>query len=283
MLFQPASQDFKWSYSNVSATRPAAAFGTSVTPAVLPTKGSWVQVISAANMANDGWGIMVNINSSSTSSATRQQIVDVGVDNAGGTSYLVKIPDLICGHAAPYNVGSGGVWYYFPIFIKAGSTVAVRASGTTTGAIRAYITVYGLPRRPENVRVGHEVYSFGVNATTGQGTAITLGTTAEGAWTQIGAALSEAAPFFWQVGYTCVDTSMTAAVIHFDVGAGDASFKKLLVENNLITISSSEQIGNLPTTAGCVGNTAIGDLIYIRGQSSATPDTSTTVAVYGCA
>ncbi len=281
MLYQPSTIDFKWQYSNTSATRPVAAFGTVVTPVVLPNKGGWAQVVSAANMANDGYGIMICINNGATSATTRQLLVDVGVDDAGGTTYLVKIPNLLCGNASPYTAG-GGKWYYFPLFIKAGSAVAVRASGTTTGVFNASVTVYGLPSRPDMVKTGTKVISYGVDATTGRGAALTLGTTAEGAWAQVGAAIGSPAPFFWQMGYTCADTTMSAAMLLFDIGVGSAASTKIAALDIPVLITAAEQISQLPRVHGCTEESATGDIVYVRGQSSTNADTSPTVAVYGC-
>ena len=122
-LYVPYHQDFKWQLASTS-TRPAAAYGSVITPG-LNTMGSWVQLLTGAQMANDAYGILININNSSTSATTRNILLDVGVDNAGGTSYTVKIPYLMGGHASPYNIGSGGIWYYFPLFIPKSSGVPV--------------------------------------------------------------------------------------------------------------------------------------------------------------
>lgn len=278
-LYVPSAGDFKWWVSN-GASRPAAAYGTALTPGAAPTFGSWTQLLTGAQVSDDVYGIMINFNSFSSSATTRNVLADIGVDNAGGTNYRTVIPYLLAGHAAPYNIGSGGQWYYFPLFIPKGSSIAARAMGNAVTAGRCRITVFGQPKRPESVRVGSKVFSFGENTTNATGTAVTLGTTGDGAWVQAGSATTMSL-WWWQTGYTAVDTTMTAARIHCDCSAGDATNKKILVQDNPVVVTTAEQISNLPTTVGCVANVAEGSLVYVRGQSSATADSTTTMMAWG--
>lgn len=279
MLFVPGGADFKWWVSN-GASRPTTGYGTAVTPGTAPTKGAWAQLLSSAQMAHDGWGILICINSFSGSATTRNVLIDIGIDGAGGTNYSVHVPDLLGGHAAAYTVGSGGIWYYFPLHIPAGASVAARATGNVTTAGRVYVTVLGQPRQPEMVRKGSKVFAFGANTSTATGTAVTLGTTAEGAWTDVGSTTMPL--WWWQVGYTCIDTTMTVANIHLDVGAGTTTGNaKILVADSPCIVTSSEQISNLPITIGCVAAVDSGQNIYVRGQSSAAADTSPSMMAWG--
>lgn len=278
-LYVPSAGDFKWWASN-EASRPASAYGTALTPGTAPTFGSWTQLMSGATVAQDVYGILINFNSFATSATTRNVLVDIGIDNAGGTNYRTVIPYLLAGHAAPYNIGSGGQWYYFPLFIPKGSSIAARAMGNVVTAGRCMITVFGQPKRPESVRVGSKVFSFGENTASAIGTAVTLGTTGDGAWTQVGSP-TPMPLWWWQTGYTCVDTTMTAAMIHLDCGAGDATNKKILIQDSPLVTTSAEQISNLPKTVGCVANVAAGQNVYVRGQSSATADSTPTMMAWG--
>lgn len=281
MLYVPFGNDFQWSYSNITATRPTTtSMGTSITAGTAPTMGAWTQVVSSANMAQEGYGILIGFNNGSTSAATRNYLVDVGVDNAGGSAYVVKIPYLLAGHATTYGLGSSAIWYYFPLYIPLGSSVALRAAGNVTTAFNAVVSVFGQPRRPDAIRCGSMVFSFGQTTATSTGTTITLGTTAEGAWTQVGSAVTESL-WWWQTGYTCIDTTMTAATIHLDLAAGNSTTKKILYENAIIQTTAAEQISSVPVFVNSYNNVAPGDLIYIRGQHSSTADTSTSVMAWG--
>ena len=87
--------------------------------------------------------------------------------------------------------------------------------------------------------------------------------------------------WWWQTGMTCVDTTMTLAAIHLDVSAGNSSNKRLLLQDVLSVVTTSEQISNAPLTLGCAADVAEGDLIYGRGQSSTTADTDTSMMAWG--
>lgn len=280
-LYVPSIQDFQWRYSLNTGLRPTlTSYGQTITPGTTPTKGAYTQVVSAANMVNDGYGILINFNNGGSTAATRNYHVDIGVDNAGGTTYLVKIPNLMAGHAAPYGVLNAGIWYYFPLYIAKGSSVAVRAAGNVTTAFSANVTVFGQPSRPDSVRAGTKVFAFGATTATATGTTMTLGTTAEGAYAQIGTATTQPL-WWWQTGFTQVDTTMTAQNIHLDVAAGDATNKRILIENQLFYVNATEQISNNLYTLS-YGNVATGDLIYVRGQSSLTTlDTAASAMVWG--
>lgn len=270
---------FQWSYSSIATTRPAAALGTTVTPGN-NTKGSWVEVITAANMAQDGLGLLINANSNAVSAAARNTIMDVGVDPAGGTSYTVLVPDLLVSCAAPHNIGAGGVWYYFPIWIKAGSSVAVRSSvnNATVGTHRAFLQVFGKPRDRRRIRVGTRVEAIGITAASSAGTTVTSGTAAEGAWTSLGA-LSRSA-WFWQCGYGVNDSTMSANVTHLDLAVGDASNKDIVIQDLVVTSTSTEQVNNAPYTVDCGKAAAAGTNVYGRMQCSGTPDSALSMAAY---
>lgn len=279
-LYIPGSQDFKYWNSNVLNTRPNAAFGATVVPAQ-NSYGSYVQLLSGANVTQDCYGILINANSNAVANTVRDTLLTIGKDESGGTSYTDWLTHLLVSGAAPYSIGAGGVWYYFPMLIKAGTSLAAKASvnNATVGTLRCNITVFGSPRRPESVRWATKFRAFGVNTGSSSGTGFTLGTTNEGAWSQVGTTSDSL--WWWQVGLGSADSSMVAAVLHLDVSAGDASNKKILIENTPIVTDTSERISNLPLTVGCVANVASGDNLYVRGQTSGTADILT-AAVYGC-
>lgn len=270
---------YNWSFSSIKTTRPATAMGTAVTPAQ-NSKGNYAQVLTGANVSRDVFGVLINVNSNAASAGARDTLIDVGVDPAGGTSYTVLIPDLLVSCAAPYNIGNGGVWYFFPIWIKAGSSVGVRASvnNATVGTLRTFITVLGSPRDRRLIKVGTRVEALGITAATSAGTAVTSGSTSEGAWTSLGS-LAESA-WFWQFGFGVNNGTMTALAYHADLGIGNASNKDLVIENALITMTTGEQLNNMPTTADCGKAAPAGTTAYGRIQCSGTPITGLSMAAY---
>lgn len=275
-----SANDYRWQLSTQQGVRPAAAYGTVVTPGN-NTKGSWAELIDGALVTEDVWFILVNLNSNAVSAAARDTLVDIGIDPSAGTSYVVKIPNLLMAGASRYNVGSGGVWYCFPLHIPAGSSIAARSSvnNATVGTHRCFAILLGAPRRPETTRKGTYIEAFGATEASSRGTTVTPGTTSEGAWTQLGTA--SRALWWWQVGSAANDASFQAAGIHLDVSAGTASDKKMLIEDLLECRTSGEQQNNAPLTIGCNSNCAPGDNIYGRAQSSAAADTTFSMMAYG--
>lgn len=183
MLLVPSGTNtFGSSVKSWGTTRPGAAFGVVVSPSI-GSKGAWTQLFAATS--SPSYGILVCINSNNTSAACRATVVDIGVDPAGGTSYTTVIADLQGGNAVGYTTGSGGLYYYFPLYIPAGATIGVRANSTVSTSFNVNATLAQKPTRPALVRQAAYVDTFGISGNAG--TAITPGTTSEGAWTLIGA------------------------------------------------------------------------------------------------
>jgi len=280
MLFVPQGPDFQWYYSNTLTTQPTASYGTTITPGTTAgTYGAWAQVATAANMAKDTYGVYICFNNGSTSAATRNILCEMGVDNAGGTAYQSIIPYLIAGNAFPYTTAPGGIYYYFPVYIKSGSTVAFRAMSNLATTFNVSVYFYGEPRRPDGLRVGSYIDAFGFNTTSRAGTAITPGTTSEGAWAQLGSATTRSY-WWWQMGLHINNATINAATFHADISAGDATNKKLLNENQAWYSSTSEQTGCIPSFQNAYNNVASGQNIYGRAQTTATT-AGTTMIAYG--
>ena len=277
MLFVPG-HSWNFTLSNVSGTRPAAGWGATITPGTGGTKGSWAQIFTGAQMTTETFGLLVTITNNATSATTRNALIDVGIDTAGGTSYSVLVPDLIGGHAAPLTLG--GIHYYFPIYIPAGASVAVRAAGTVATTFSVALTVYGKPRRPDSVMCGTKVTAFGATLASATGTTITAGTTAEGAWTQLGTATTHPI-WWWQCGMTCVDTTMTANIHTMDVATGDATNKDIVLQDALAIFSAAEQNTMLPAIVPAYDRTPTGSLVYGRVQCSGTADSALSMMAYG--
>jgi hypothetical protein len=222
--------------------------------------------------------VLININSFSTSAAAKDTLVTIGVDAAGGTTYTDTIPTLI-GSCSGGTV-AGGIWYYFPLWIRAGSSIAAKAqvNNATAGTGRVYMQLFGRPKRPEMVRVGSYVDAFGISTATSAGTAITPGTTSEGAWTQLGAATTKDY-WWWQASMGVNDTTMSAIMYGADLAVGSASEKRVVIDQLIVSCTSSEQL-NTYLPVNCEAETKSGDLIYGRAQCSGTADAGTSMAAW---
>jgi hypothetical protein len=283
-LFVPQGNDFQWTYSNISATRPViTGWGLSHTPSTTAsTFSTWATLISSANITQDVYAIYLCFNSGSSSATIRNTLVNIGVDTAGGTNFDIKIPNLMAGYAAPLNIGAGGIWYYFPLYIPAGSSVGIQAGSTVATAFFTAAWVFGKPRRPESIRAGSYVTAFGATTgTTWRGTNVTPGTTADGTLTQIGTATTKS-HWWWQAGFSVNDSTMTAAALTMDVLAGSSTtLNKTLIQDQIWITTGAEQISSFPQFPGSYNNVSTGENIYARLQSSTTADTGSNVIVYG--
>ena len=278
MLVVPSlGRDFGWILSSHgNSTRPTTSMGQSVTPGN-NTKGSWVQLFSA--IANQAYAITIMINNNSVSSAARDAIVDIGIDEAGGTSYSVKIPDLLGSCAT--TVDKTGVMYHFPLGIKAGSTIAARASvnNATVGALRVWAMLYGLPKYPELCRYGSYVTAYGITSGSSAGTSITPGTTSEGSWTSLGT--TSQPHWWWQQGMGINNSSMNIKLYTMDLGIGDGSNKQVVILDQLWGTDSSERVMNTPVMWGCEYDAPSGVGVYGRMQCHSSVDTGISMAAYG--
>jgi len=266
MLHVPVGTNtFGLTQASWGTTRPAAANGTVVTP-VVGSKGSWAQLI--ASVTSDAYGILISINSNAASAANRNAAVDIGIDESGGTSYEVAIPDLLGGAVSAYTTVGG--WYFFPYFIPAGSRVAARAQSTVTTAFRVGCQLFERPSNPAQIRKGALVEAIGVSGVTG--TSVTGGTTSEGAWTSLGTTTNRL--WWWQFGcqIAVADTNWNAAALHVDVAVGDGTNFDVIIADALITATTAEALSNPPLSAGVEWSVPPGSTMYARIQSSGTLD-----------
>jgi len=277
------TNDYSYRVDSIGTTRPGTVMGTTVTPGN-NTKGSYATAM-ISSLARDCYFISIQINANTSAAAARNTIIDIGVDPAGGTAYSVLIPDLLGSCASILGglsaTGGVGVWYHFPVWIRAGSSISARASinNATVGTLAVRCIVYGSPKDPRDVRLGTKVTAIGIAAATSSGTAVTSGTTSEGAWTSLGAV---AVPgWWWQLGMGVSDSTMGALMYYADLGLGDATNKFAVIENEAIQTSGSEALSKEGKVVGCEYSVPdSGVTAYGRLQCSGTADASLSMAAY---
>jgi hypothetical protein len=278
MLHVPLGAGFGLITPSWGTTRPAAANGTAVTPATTNAWGTAVQLHTATTV--DTYGILVNINSNAGSAASRNSAIQIGIDEAGGTTYIYRIGPILCGGAGAYNIGASGTTLYFPIFIPAGSTIAVQARGSVATAFRVGTILMQEYREPAVFRRASFTETIGVTlgAATANGVTVTPGTTAEGAWTTLGTTAKRL--WHWQIGVqiTTADTAWGANVLHMDLAVGNATTKDIIMTDVLFTTDAAENLF-LPLH-GTMYDVPAGSTIYGRIQNSGTND-AYTMCAYG--
>lgn len=278
MLFPPRNT-FGYVTGNVLTTRPTAAFGTSITPGN-NAYGSYTEILSDASVTRDCYGILININSINVTALAKDSLTTIGIDTAGGTSYVDFIPNLLSSCAWGYTTSPGGHWYYFPVFIPAGTAIAAKGSvnNATVGTQRVAIWLFGAPSNPEEIIYGQGVESIGINTAASNGTTVTSGTTSEGAWTSLGSSVRNC--FAWQFGMGCNDTTMANLVYHGDLSYGNGTNQVIIGRDKPFYAGATEQLGS----ASCMPlycDVPAGSTLYGRLQCSGTADAALSMAAYG--
>ena len=281
LLFPPASSYHAWSVDNWG-TNPSATPGTSVTPGASNAQGSWTQLLTA--LANEATGFYVQVHSGATSGAAKNQLLDIGIDPAGGTSYTAVIQNFVIG-ASPALTVAGAREFFFPLRIPAGATVAARIRGSsgTAGTVRVAIRMYGQPSAKWALPMGSYTQTMGtIDTATSLGQSITPGNAADGSWIDLGATTLPL--WWWQLGYQINNATITAEYTYFEVAAGDAS--------NKMTLLKVMHGGTTGETAGLALQTQLcwhaaykpvpaGANIYVRARCNNAPDTGYNVCVVG--
>lgn len=282
MLLSPGLSGYGFAYDNWGAN-PASGAGTSVTPGASNAEGSWTQIASAANIARDTYWILLTVSGGATSGSQKDHLLDIGVDPAGGTSYTAQISNIICGYTAGLNVAPGARTYMVPLYIKAGSTVAVRAQGNnaTAGTLRVQAKFLGDPVNPENVPIGQYSETIGTITNSG-GVSFTPGNAADGTWVSLGTTAKNL--WWWQLCPQVSNGTITTLFTYVDLAVGDATNKDI-IQRQMISSTTSEMINDVFQAnlfwPSCYRPVAAGSTLYVRGRCSAAPDTGWNAVAIG--
>ncbi len=269
--------DYQFICGNALATRPSGTIGTSITPGN-NTYGSYAQILSASDVANDLVGLWLMFHTGSTAAAARDIIATIGVDPAGGTSYTDVIPHLLISCADAFS--NAGTQFFFPLRIKAGSTVACKGSvnNATVGTFRVLAQGFGRPRNEIECRAGTRVEAVGVVTASSAGTAVTPGTTSEGSWTDLGALTNDA--WWFQCAMGINNSAMAFLQYFMDLSVGDASNKQILQQDILVRATGSETLGMPYQPSPNQVIAKAGEHLYGRIQCSGTADSGISMAAY---
>lgn len=280
MLLPAGLTGYALTYDNWGAN-PSSTIGTLVTPGASNAEGSWTQVASSGNIAQDCYWIYLRIGDNNTANNSKPQLLDIGVDPAGGTSYTAVISNLVMGMASSATVGYKT--FCFPLFIKAGSSVAVRIQGAnaTAGTVRVGVKFYGQPTRPENVPVGTIAQTFG-SITNSNGTSFTPGNAADGAWVSLGTA--NAPLWWWQLGVQIDNGSQSTHYTYIDLAVGDATNKQIIKRHIFVSTTNEANFDMLSSNVNfmdCYWPVPAGAELWVRGRNFAAPVTGYNATVIG--
>lgn len=276
MLAAPGLSSYGFTFDNWGAN-PSGTLGTSVVPGASNVEGSWTQIASGANIARDCHWLEVRVHSGSTSTAQKDMLLDIGVDDAGGSSYAAKISDIVCGGTSNLSTSGGGfgggIAFLLPIFIKAGSSVAARVQGSnaTAGTVRVTAKFFGDPSNPENIPVGQYSETIGT-ITNSAGVSFTPGNAADGTWVSLGATAREM--WWWQLGVQLSSAAIVTSNIYtyVELAYGDAT-NKITIQREMFNQATTEDIAQLLEAnlnwLNCYQYVPAATNIYVRGRSSA--------------
>jgi hypothetical protein len=279
MLLSPSNS---FNYYVTNGGSPSTTPGTTVTAnATANNEGAWTQLLSATS--DDIYWFALTVCNVAGAAAYRSIWLDIGVDNAGGTSYTAIINNLLASSANTSALAGGGLVFYFPLFIKKGSTVAARIqSNTISQTAVVVIEGFGKPNYPHLVQSGTFSETIGIG-TAPAATAFTPGNSGtNGSWASIGTTTND---MFWvQLGIQCTNTTITALAYNFDVAFGDGTNFVMLIEDFRVICTTTESIGhfcNAGAVARCQTPIPAGSTLYVRGTCSGTAVTGWQAAVVG--
>jgi hypothetical protein len=282
VLMHSALSPMAFRFDNWGAD-PSATPGTSVVPGVSGAFGSFTQVASSANVAQDVYFVTIQVFGGNLTAVSKKHTIDLGVDINGGTSYTTVVSELLAGCSPAFTTCAGVLGYSFPLFIKAGSSVAVRIKGshTTAGTVRVCITFRGQPAAPHLVPVASRSERIGAIASTA-GVAFTPGNAADGTWVSLGT--TTLPNFWWQLGWNVDNTGMTVEYCYIELAHGDATNKHTLIKmmkNSTTTEQlNSPLLGNWDF-AGCYWPLPAGTELWVRGRADSAPDSGYNACAYG--
>jgi hypothetical protein len=207
------------------------------------------------------------------------------VDPAGGTAWVELIADLVCGYTHLGNAGprAFSAYYHFPLYIKSGSSLGVRARCAHSANItagRLAISAAGEPSRPDAWWCGQKVETLGITAASSKGTDVTPGASgAFGSWTNVGGTIS-ARYGSVQMGLNGENSAgSTAQTCHWQLGYSSTPLPgHPMIYGHTGTAEETGRIGgHLPSFC----NIPAGTQMQIRGESSIAGPVAQNLAVYG--
>lgn len=280
---------FNWWASNVTSPLNNAGLGTSISASgTINTVGGTQEILSAATVTEDVYGVLLCFNNGPPAGVARSYMVNILTDPAGGTNWSTVIPNLLTnglGMLASTTTGSQhpGAWYYFPLFIPKGSSIAANVQSVTASAsLNVWIKVYGKPTRPDLLRVGSFVDAFGATPSTTLGTNVTPGASgAEGSYVKLGSDTAKSY-WWWQYAYAANDPTQAMVLNFVDIARGDATNKDLIAEN-LIVVGNINEIASIfqPILPELYCEVPSGVGIYGRISGGAGADALPQLVVYG--
>lgn len=252
-------------------------------PTITPgnnTYGAYAQLLSGASVTDDAYGILINVSGVASSGVAKDALAKVGLDPGGGSSYVDAVTDLQVSSAISFASSGGGIAYFFPLRVRAGTSIAVAVSvnNATVGTCSAYCRLSTKPSHPHAWRSGSFVRTIGSTPASSSGTAVTPGNAAEGTFVQVGSALTESL-WGWCLGVGVNNAVLNNNPVAFDLAIGDATNKRIVVLDQMVYPTVNESLTYFSYLVP--GQAAVGDFVYVRAAGTGAPVTGWSAVAYG--
>lgn len=292
MLLVPKISKFAWSYDNWGASHSTSS-GTSVTPGASNVWGSWVEIGPDASITTDVWLMEVGVTGGATSGQDKSQLLDIGIDPSGGTTYVSIFGDtatagqaatkgIVCGSSAGIGTQGPDQTFVLPIRIPSGAAIAVRVQGSnaTAGTVRITGKWWGKPSCPEVVWRGQAAEIVGTITNSG-GVSFTPGNASNGSWTSLGT--TTRANKWWQLGVQCSNNTTGGAYYYFDLAYGDGSNYVQILRATYFTNTSEflRRSFSMGSAVESFCEVPAGATLYVRGRCGASPDSGWNAVAVG--
>lgn len=282
MLLPSSLSSYGFAFDNWGAN-PSSTPGLSVVPGASNVEGSFTGHILAtgAQLTQDCYWLQLIVSGGFTSANQKDHLLDIGVDPAGGTAYTAVISNIVCGQSG--DIAGVPTPFVFPLFIKAGSQVAVRIQGSnaTAGTVRVSAKFLGQPSRPEAVPIGMFSETIGT-ITNSTGVAFTPGNAADGTWVSLGTTVKPM--WWWQLCYQSSSATVTAERCYIDLGWGDVTNKKIIIRSmraGQANESSHPFLNGNEFFASCYQPVPAGGELWVRGRCENAPDAGYSAVAVG--
>lgn len=263
---------------------PTATPGTILgDPGATPHTKSATTALIGTGIAQPAYLVHVAMSGTSATGVDTSALCDIMYDPAGGTSWSVLIPNLICGYraisAATFTSASG---YWFPLYVPRGSSIGARwqsivASPAAGTRVRIQITLFGGPSSP-GFWYGTKVTDVGTSTAASAGLDINPGSTGTySAWTSIGGTSNPAFGFV-TIGFQGSVTLHTADIYHVQYGFGSTQIPGAQVRFGYTT---AEILSSYPEHFGCFVDVPGGTQMQVRATGSDATSEDPSVALYG--
>lgn len=229
-----------WRLTDSSVSASSSLLSVTATASATPhTKGSWTQVIAATTA--DVTMLEVQILGTSVAAADSSALLDIGIGAAAAE--VVVVANLAAGYRPPASGNSvtpaGG--YTIPLFIPAGSRVAVRMQSVAISATATVRVKFGTA--PFSKIPSTSVVTIGANTTTSRGVDLTVTTVnTKAAYTQITAATTEPFDGFMFGLQGGGDTTLATSTALVDIAVGASGSEVVMINDILVTTGSSETL-----------------------------------------